>query len=159
MAGVSSGLRLIPPQFVVPAGVSIHFYIADGQLLPNDDGWNILNHRRMNQPGNPPGIVTVGPGGVCDDYFGVPYAGLDVANGIQLEIAGRRGAPYFDTILAAGGGQNWGSPAAHTIQTARVVLPAVLGGTPYARSVVTLSNIANCPGVTDVDWIACREHW
>ena len=148
-----------PAPFIVPLGVSIHFYIADGQLLPNPAGWNILNCRLQRLPGNPAGIITSGPGTLCNDYYGVPYAALGVANGIQLEIPGRRGMPYFDTILAAGGGQNWGLPSPGTIQTQRVVLPAVLGGAPYARSVVTLSNIANCPGITDVDWISCRERW
>ena len=148
-----------PPPFVVPAGVSIHFYIADGAILPNNNGWTILNHRLNHLPGNPAGIITIGPGLMCPDYFGVPYAGLGVANGIQLERVGRRGIPYFDTILAAGAGQNWGVAATHMIQTQHVVLPAVMGGAPYDRSVVALSNIANCPAVTDVDWISCREFW
>jgi len=39
-----------------------------------------------------------------------------------------------------------------------VKLPAVNGGPDHDRSVVTLSGIANCPGVTDVDWISCREY-
>ncbi|WP_299939668.1 putative adhesin [uncultured Microbulbifer sp.] len=153
------GPPINPPQFLVPAGVSIHFYIVDGGILPNNNGWNILNHRLQRLPGNPAGITTIGPNLMCQDYYGVPYAALGVANGIQLEVAGRRGIPYFDTILAAGGGQNWANPAANTVQTQRVVLPAVQGGAPYARSVVSLSNIANCPGITDVDWISCREHW
>ena len=148
-----------PATFVVPAGVSIHFYIADALILSNVAGWNILNHRIRLLPGNPAGTITIGPGAFCRDYYGVPYTGLGVANGIHLQMPGRRAAPYFDTILAAGSGQNWGPPAANTIQTQRVVLPTLLGGAAYARSVVTLSNIANCPGVTDVDWISCRVHW
>jgi hypothetical protein len=150
-----------PAQFTVPVGVSIHFYIHDGGILPNPVGWTVLNHRLSFGIGNPPGIAvhTFGPGAICHDYYGVPYAGLGVANGVQLEGLGRGGVPRFDTILAAGGGQNWGLPTAGTIQTRRVVLPAVRGGMPYARSVVTLSDIAACPTVTDVDWIACREHW
>src|SRR5262245_4649231 len=84
-----------PPQFIVPMGVSIHFYIPDGALLPDGNGWQILNHRLQRSPGNPAGMTTIGPGNPCFDYYGVPYAALGVANGIQLEVAGRRGLPYF----------------------------------------------------------------
>ena len=149
-----------PAPFMVPAGVSVHFYVADGIILPNANAWPILNHRRQGAAGNPAGTTTVGPGVLCDDYYGVPYLGLGVSNGIQLERVGRRGMPIFETILvAAGNGERWGAPDAGTIQTQNVVLPAIGGGAPYARSVVTLSNIANCPGITDVDWISCREWW
>ena len=147
-----------PAAFVVPAGVSIHFYVADGAILPDNYGWDILNHRLQFQAGDPAGIITIDPGQPCNNYYGVPYARIGVANGIQLQSVAR-GRDTFINILAAGAGQNWGLLTPNTIQTQRVVLPAVLGGAPYERSVVTLSNIANCPGITDVDWISCREHW
>ncbi|WP_425460071.1 putative adhesin [Exilibacterium tricleocarpae] len=149
-----------PPQFAVPAGVSIHFYVVDGLVLQDNNAWNILDHWLQRRPGNPNALVaTFTPGQMCQDYYGVPYVGLGVAGGIQREAVGRGGQPYFETILTVGSGQNWGSPTPGTIQTRQVVLPAVQGGAPYARSVVTLSNIANCPGVTDVDWISCRQYW
>lgn len=138
----------------------MYFYIQDGGILPNRIGWQILSHRLRFLPGNPQGVVSHAffAGATCQDYYGVPYGGLGVANGVQLEGTSR-GTPIFNNILSAGGGQNWGPPATGTVHTRRVMLPAVNGGTPYLRSVITLSDVVNCPGVTHVDWIACREHW
>jgi hypothetical protein len=154
---------LNPPQFRVPAGVSIHFYVNDGNLLSDTDGWRVLTARQNLTP-PPPNIFTVvsGPGTMCFDYYGVPYTGLGVANGIQVERPGRRGVSLFEPILEGGAGQQWGLPMTNTVRIQRPVLPAIAGGPPYARPALTLSNIANwaaANGFTDVDWISCREHW
>ena len=59
-----------PAPFMVPAVVSVHFYVADGIILPNANAWPILNHRRQGAAGNPAGTTTVGPGVLCNDYYG-----------------------------------------------------------------------------------------
>jgi len=71
-------------------------------------------------------------------------------------MAGRRGEHIFNPILETGPEQNWGNPVPNTIQVQRVLLPPVGDGQPYLRSVITLSSVADCPGVTNVDWISCR---
>jgi hypothetical protein len=149
------GRTAATPVFVLPAGVSVHFYIADGGILPNVTAWQVLDNRlRFQAPG---AAVTTLPGGQpCQDYYGVPYRGLGVADGLLLENAAGNG---FESVLSAGLGQNWGLCTPNTVQTRRLVLPSVRGGPAYERSVVALSDIVNCPGVTDVDWITCREVW
>src|SRR5436305_6146394 len=85
-----------PGSFIVPRGVTVYFYVQDGVILPNGIGWQILNHRLRFLPGNPQGVVsyTFFAGATCLDYYGVPYGGLGVANGIQLEGMAR-GVPIF----------------------------------------------------------------
>ena len=154
------GGRVHPPQFMVPAGRSVHFYVADGQLISNTDGWAILDGLRGGMVWNagnvPSGYLQTRTGGqMCDDYYGVPYVTLGVVNGVWLE----GGVGVFRQILEGLTSQTWGSPETNTVQTQMVVLPSILGGPAYARSVIQLSNVANCPGVTDVHWISCREVW
>jgi hypothetical protein len=139
--------------FPVPVGVSVHFYCGDGMLLGNDVSWQILNNRLQFTPGPAP-TQTFGPGTACPDYYGVPYVGLGVANGVQLQNGMR-----FDVILEGQLFNQWGPVTPNTITVSQAVLPSVLGGAAYARTVIILSNIANCPGITDVHWISCREIW
>jgi len=150
---------IAPPMFAVPAGVVVNFYCPHDQLLSNDDSWRVLNHRRNFLPGDPAGIIQRNAGTVIPNYYALPYDSLGVNSGIDREIVGRRGAAIFENILTSAGPQSWGVPAPNTIQTSRRVMTAVHGGAPYARSTVLLSDIVNCPGVTEVDWIACREQW
>lgn len=148
-----------PATFNVPAGVTIHFFVADGALLNDGDAWNIL-HARQTNAALPATIVhtPVNAGAPCQDYWGVPYNALNIVNGIQIE----RPALVFTPILGTGPGQSWGLAAAHTVQTENPVLPAVQAGAPYARSAFRLSVVAAyaaAQGFTDIDWISCREHW
>ena len=162
----SHGGRIVnppnPPQFVVPAGVTIHFYIQDGGILPNDEAWQILTALQNFNPPAPNFYTAVAAGTACFDYYALPFGGLDIVNGIQVERPGRRGAAIFEAILGSGDGDSWGSPEGNTVTVERPVLPAVQGGPPYARDAVRLSNIAQYAtnnGFTDIHWIACREHW
>lgn len=157
--GRVTGPDVHPPQFIVPEGVYIHFYVNDGQELEDGTAWQILNHRRQFLDGDPPETLTVGPGELCDNYYGLPYNALEVINGVQRESVGQNGQPLFESILETGPGQSWGNPVPNTIQPQQVMLPPPKGGAPYARSVITLSNVASCPGITNVDWISCRAHW
>jgi hypothetical protein len=146
------GLLQHPAAFITPAGVSVHFYVAHDGLLANHVGYQVLANRMH---GLAPGVATqtILPNSPCPNYYGVPYGGLGAANGLFLERAGPRGGVIWEPILQAGAGQNWGLPAAGTVHAGMVVLPAVRGGAPYARSVILLSDLVNCPGVTDVQSI------
>ncbi|STQ90745.1 putative adhesin [Iodobacter fluviatilis] len=154
------GFPAHPGPFLVPVGISIHFYVLDGGILDNETGWHISNQRMRGEALGGVYHHVIFGGQMCQDYYGLPYAGLGISNGIFLEeLNGRRGENYIRPILQALGSQRWGNPEPNTINPMYVNLPAVQGGGDYPRAVVTLSDIANCPGVTDVDWIACREHW
>ena len=157
-----------PPTFLVPAGVTINFYIADGVILQNEDAWDILQRKLQHVAIPAAFVVSQGPGTQCFDYWGVPYnsVALEVANGIMVERANGR----FERVLDGGSGQQWGLLEAQTqlanpadsLTVFRPQLPAVGGGGAYARPAIQLSNIAAyaaAAGFTEVDWIACREYW
>ncbi|WP_420136244.1 putative adhesin [Sphingomonas sp.] len=148
-----------PDTFVVPAGVTVHFYCNDGDILSNDDSWRILNHRRQQTMGDPVGTQSFGPTSVIPNYYALPYDTLGVNSGLDREEGGRRGKTVFTTILSSISSQDWGTPTYGTVIPQRYLLPSINGGPAYMRSAIMLRDIANCPGVTDVDWIACREHW
>jgi hypothetical protein len=149
---------LNPPDFQVPMGKSVHFYCMDETTLDDAIAWQVLSHRMDFRQGDPAGIQTVAGGQQCKDYYGVPYNKLQVVNGVQLEdlARGKRG---FTPILESGKDFSWGLPNANTIHLIRANLPAIRGGAAYDRDVIQLSDIVNCPGVTDIDWISCRELW
>ena len=160
--GLVTSTPVRPAPFRVPAGKTVHFYIRDGGILPNQLAWRILNNLQEGIPINlPPGVILerFTAGMLCQNYYALPYATLDVNNGIFREEIGRRNQIIYKRILAGLDSQRWGAPIMNTVITERVLLPAVQGGNPYLRDVVTLSNIVNCPEATDVHWLACREHW
>ena len=150
---------ITPGNFVIPAGITVHFYCNDGDVLSNDDSWRILNHRRSFAIGDPAGTQSFAAGTAIPNYYALPYDSLGVNSGLDREEGGRRGTSVFNSILTSIGSQDWGPAAHNTVNVGRYMLPAVRLGPAYMRSAVMLSEIVRCPGVTDVDWIACREHW
>ena len=156
--GRVGGLQSHPANFNVPANVSIHMFVADGLLLSNGNGWQMLNW--LINGGNVPGIarITYLGGAPCRDYYGLPYPDLGI-DGVMIERASPRGGSIWEPILRSLDSQRWGAPASNTVSIIRPDLPAVNGGNDYARDAILLSDLASLPNATQVYWLACREIW